>query len=201
MLSLSVHKFNSKCVLETLRNLVLSEGGTIVSSFKHDDEVVEIKNRVDGSKRTVHGSPYGPSLYLSFVIDNIYYCIDINDNPFFGVKYQKYEIDGECEEGFYYLGSHYLNDFSWQHNSYSHYHDLFMSDDFCYTRSMNEQELLYISQELLNELKKSRRSSRVPIYKTSFNLNRNYRMISKNKNHDKNLRNILFVVSNERDVS
>ena len=80
--------FNARAILESIDNVVIENGGSLVANnpiTAHRD-VITIVERNNPSRVMIGHHEY---LYTSFVLNGVMYYVQFNDNPFFGMHYCK----------------------------------------------------------------------------------------------------------------
>lgn len=82
-LYLSAWDFNTCLVLEALEKIIKDNGGKVAKA-----------HWIMGSNRSIEGEPrkMRGQQYMTFILDDMFYYFQIDDNPFFPHRYQKTEI-------------------------------------------------------------------------------------------------------------
>lgn len=73
-------------MLEEIQN----EGGYIASSYKVSMEKIDLINYQTGEKET--SGYFGEWLFISFILNDDYYYVQFNSNPFFEDRYEKQPV-------------------------------------------------------------------------------------------------------------
>jgi hypothetical protein len=132
-LYLRSHGYNTARTFEKLREKVLASGGHIVSEYQGmKDDITEVENRTSGIDPVIHVHHI---TYISFVLDDVYYYYQVDDNPFFPHQYVKAKVhDGE-------YANSYLDEVSQE----------WMNDDFFHD-GLSEEEIEKAASRLFNQL-------------------------------------------------
>lgn len=148
------YEFNNVRVLNELAKIVENNNGTIIyKSYMHELEyenrsyistLTESKSKLETSKQKNIISKL--SSYISFVIDDTYYYLQLNENPFMEDLYHKITINDGC-----YFGSYYVEELDKKDRVY----DCLLSYDCC------ESDIKEIANITFNMLIKANYSKKV----------------------------------------
>ena len=96
--------FNIARMLQRLEKIIDDNGGYFVSYYFTDFDNYELQSRYTNKVIFTHFKNY-----MNFVLDDVYYYVEISDNPFFDFTIIKYPLD---ENNYRHYGEH-INKSSW----------------------------------------------------------------------------------------
>ena len=83
-LYLATWEYNSVLIIKELKRIILNHGGKVKPGYSHQEGFIVARN-IEGSQPVKVDN----SNYITFVLDNYHYYLQLDDNPFFDFHFWK----------------------------------------------------------------------------------------------------------------